>query len=135
MEKTPVFLKWKLRAFDAVIIPKLLYGLEAIPFTEQDCNQLDAFQYRGLRKIFGIKHFYWSGVGNKDVLLAANARARNEGKQEMITIPQRLVNRQIKFYGHLVRADEGDLMKKVTMYQDGTRRKSLFKRMGRPRTK
>ena len=26
-------------------------------------------------------------------------------------------------------------MKKVTMYQDGTRRKSLFKRVGRPRTK
>ena len=105
-----------------------------IPSTEQDCKQLDAFQYRGLR-ILGIKHPYWSGVKNKDVLLTANTRARNEGKQEIIPISQRLVNRQIKLYGHLVRADEDDLMKKVTMYQDGTRRKPLFKRVGRPRTK
>ena len=41
----------------------------------------------------------------------------------------------MKLYGHLVRANEDDLMKKVTMYQDGNRRKSLFKRVGRPRTK
>ena len=136
MEKTLVSLKWKLRIFDAVIISKLLYGLEAIPFTEQDCKQLDTFQYRGLRKILGIKHSYWSGVKNKHVLLAANQRAKTEGKQNTrIPISERLVNRQVKLYGHLVRADGDDLMKKVTMYQDGTRRKTFFKRVGRPRTK
>ena len=32
-------------------------------------------------------------------------------------------------------ANEDDLMKNVTMYQDRTRRKSLFKRVGRPRAK
>ena len=73
-EKAPVSLKWKLRVFDAVIISKLLHGLGAIPFTEQNCNQLDAFQYRGFRKILGIKHPYWSGVKNKHVLLTANKR-------------------------------------------------------------
>ena len=128
-KKAPVSLEWKLRVFDAVIISKLLYGLEAIPFTEQNCKQLDAFQYRGLRKVLGIKHSYWSGVKNKHVLLAANQRANTEGKQQIIPISERLVNRQVKLYGHLVRADEDDLMKKVTMYQDGTRRKSLFKRV------
>ena len=109
MEKTPVSFKWKLRVFDAVIISKLLYGLEAIPFTEQDCKQPDAFQYRGIREIFGTKHSYWSGVKNKHVFLAANQRAKTEGKQQIIPISERLVNRQVKLYGHLVRADEDDL--------------------------
>ena len=135
LKKAPVSLKWKLRVFGAAIVSKLLYGLEAIPFTEQNCKQLDAFQYRRLRKVFGIKHPYWSGVKNKQVLLTANQKAKTEGKQPIIPIPERLVNRQVKLYGHLVRADEDDLMKKISMYQDGTRRKSFSKRVGRPRTK
>ena len=134
-KKAPVSLKWKLRVFDAVIISKLLYGLVAIPFTEQNCKQLDAFQYRGLRHIFGIKHFYRSGVKNKQFLLTANQKAKTEGIQQIIPISESLVNRRVKLDGHPVRADEDDLMKKVTMYQDGTRRKSIFKRVGRPRTK
>ena len=134
-KKAPVSFKWKFRVFDAVIISKLPYGLEAILFTEQDCKQLDAFQYRGLRKIFGIKHYHWPGTKNKHVLLAASQRAKTEGKQQIVPISERLVNREVKLYGHLVRADEDDLMKKVSMCQDGTRRKSLFKRVGRPRTK
>ena len=81
-KKAPVSLKWKLRVYDAAIVSKLLYGLEAIPLTEQDCKQFDAFQYRGQRKTLGVKHSYWSGVKSKDdVLLTANTRARNEGKQ------------------------------------------------------
>ena len=134
-KNAPVALKWKLRVFDAVIISKLIYGLEAIPFTEQNCKQLDAFQYRGLRNILRIKHYYWSGVKNKRVLLTASKKNKTEGKQLIIPISERLVNRQVKLYGHLVRASEDDLMKNVTMYQDGTRRKSLFKGAGRPRTK
>ena len=96
-KKAPVPLKWKLRVYDAIIISKVLYGLDAIPFTEQDCKQLDAFQYRGLKTILGIKHSYWAGVENKDVLLTANTRARNEGKQEIIPNSQRLVHRQINY--------------------------------------
>ena len=69
------------------------------------------------------------------MLLAASQRAKTEGKQQIVPISERLVNREVKLYGHLVRADEDDLMKKVTMYQDGTRRRALFKRVGRPRTK
>ena len=72
---------------------------------------------------------------NKQVLLTAYQNAKTEGKQLIIPISERLVNRQVKLYGHLVRANEDDLMKKVTMYQDRTRRKSPVQRVGRPRTK
>ena len=49
-KRAPVSMNWKTRVFDAVIVSKLFYGLESVPFTEQDCNRLDAFQYRGLRQ-------------------------------------------------------------------------------------
>ena len=133
LEKTPVSLKWKPRVFDAVIISKLLYGLEAVPFTEQGCKQLDAFQYRGLRNIFGIKHSYWFGI-KKHVLLTTIQEAKTEGKQQIIPISERRVNRQVKLYGHLVRADEDDFMKKVTMYQNGIRR-ITFKKSGKTQNK
>ena len=42
--------KWKLRVFEAVIVAKLLYGLETIPITDADARRIDAFQVRGLRK-------------------------------------------------------------------------------------
>ena len=50
LKKAPVSMTWKVQIFDAAIVSKLFYGLESVPFTEQDCNRLDAFQYRGFRK-------------------------------------------------------------------------------------
>ena len=38
-------------------------------------------------------------------------------------------------YAHIIRADDLDLMKKMSMHQDGTRRKALHRRVGRPRSK
>ena len=129
--KNPVSPKWKLRVFDAVIISKLLYKLEAIPFTEQSCKQVDAFQYRGLRQILGIKHSLLVRSQEQTSSPDSKQKAKTEGEQLIIPISERLVNRQVKLYGHPVRANEDDLMKKVTMYQEGTRRKSLVKRGGR----
>ena len=128
-------MKWELRVFDAVIVSKRLYGLESVPFTEQDCNRLDAFQYRGLRQILHTKPPFWSHIKNKDVLELANIRAVTTPNKQIVPLSQRLVHRQIKLYGHIIRAEDLDLMTKVSMYQDGTRRKTLFRRTGRPRSK
>ena len=43
-------IKWKRRAYDAVIVAKLTYGLTSIPLSKAGANKLDAFQMRGLRK-------------------------------------------------------------------------------------
>ena len=85
--------------------------MESVPFTEQDCDRLDAFQYRGLRKILNIKHPFWSRVKNKDILEMANTRAKTKPDKQIIPVSQRLVHRQIKLYGHIIRADDLDLMK------------------------
>ena len=116
-------MKWKIRAFDAVMVSKLFYGLESVPFAEQDCNRLDAFQYRGLRKVRHIKHAYWSHIQSKDVLELANTRAATKSNKP---ISQHLVHIQIEIYGHIIRAEDLDLMNKVSMYQDGTRPKTFF---------
>ena len=44
--------RWKLNVYNAVVLSKLTYGLETLQFTEAQGNVLDAFQQRGLRKIF-----------------------------------------------------------------------------------
>ena len=134
-KKAPVSMKWKIRVFDAGIVSKLFYGLESVPFTEQDCNRLDAFQYRGLRTVLHIKHPFWPHIENKDVLELASTRAAIQSKKPIVPLSQHLVRRQIKLYGHIVMAEDSDLMKKACMYQDGTRRITLFRRTGRPRLK
>ena len=44
--------KWKLIVFDTIIRSKLLYSLEAFHCRQILAKNLDAFQMRGLRKIF-----------------------------------------------------------------------------------
>ena len=134
-KEAAVSTKWQLRVFDVVIVSKLFYGLEAVPFTEQDCNRLDAFQYKGLRTILHIKHPFWLHIKNKDVLELASTRAATTPNKQVVPLSQHLVHRRIKLYGHIIRAEDLDLMKKDSMYQDGTRRKTLFRRTGRPRSK
>eukprot|EP00972_Heterocapsa_arctica_P088375 13030634-Heterocapsa_arctica.AAC.1 len=80
--KSTSSIKWKLRVYDAVIVSKLFYGLEALSLTNADHAKLDAFQIRGLRKLLGIKHSFWSRVAHKDIVIQANVRARlPPGKQ------------------------------------------------------
>eukprot|EP00972_Heterocapsa_arctica_P018738 2771493-Heterocapsa_arctica.AAC.1 len=54
--KAPTSVKWKLRVYDAAFVSKLLYGLESLCLAAADQAKLAAFQIRGLRNIFGIKH-------------------------------------------------------------------------------
>jgi len=121
--------------FDAVIVAKVLYGLEAIPFTDQDCARLDAFQYRGLRKILQIKHPCWSGVKNETVLQTANQVARTDENSKILPLSERIIRKQVTLYGHLIRADAADPMKQATMNEEGKRKAAAFRRVGRPRNK
>ena len=74
--KTQLSKKWKLRVYDAVITTKLLYGLESASSSNTDKKRLDAFQNKGLRKILGIKHAYFSRIRNQQVIATANQEAK-----------------------------------------------------------
>ena len=53
-KKTNCPLKLKLNVFNAVIISKLVYGLETFQYTEAVGRKLDVFQMKGLRKTMRI---------------------------------------------------------------------------------
>ena len=53
-----ISMKSRLRLFDAVITPTILYGLETAPLTQANFNRLDAVQRRMLRYVVG-----WHGLG------------------------------------------------------------------------
>ena len=59
--------KTKLRIFQCVILPVLLYGMDSLTLTTPQLNRLDAYCYRFLRRIVGIKASYYSRVSNADV--------------------------------------------------------------------
>ena len=74
--------EWKLQVYNAVIISKLIYGLETMYLNESQLKRLDAFHIRGLRHILGITHSYWSRAKNSEILDEAN---EIDGKREDIT--------------------------------------------------
>eukprot|EP00972_Heterocapsa_arctica_P035670 5248843-Heterocapsa_arctica.AAC.1 len=95
----------------------MLYGLESLSLTEADQAKLDAFQIRGLRNIFGIKHYFWSCVTNKDIICQANTRARLPTGKCITKISDKLILRQLTLFGHLLRAEDSDIMKSEQLNQ------------------
>ena len=71
-KKAPVSTTRKLRVHDAIIIRKLLYGLESASLTDAGYTRFDAFQIKALRKMLGITHSYHSHVSNEVVMETAN---------------------------------------------------------------
>eukprot|EP00972_Heterocapsa_arctica_P106005 15614203-Heterocapsa_arctica.AAC.1 len=109
--KSPSSIRWTLRVYDADIVFKFLYGLETLILTESDREKLDAFQFRGLRTIIGIKHSFWSRVTNKGIMIQANFRARLPPNKQIIKMSDRLIRKQITLFGHLLRAPLSDPLK------------------------
>ena len=134
-KRAPVSTSWKLRVHDAVITSKLLYGLESASLTKADLARLDAFQFKALRRIMNVSHPYYSGITNIAVMQAANQRLVNSGSKETKMMSERLIDRQVKFMGRLIRANEGDITKTCTMTENGMRTAAGWRRVGRPKIK
>ena len=60
-------IKTKLRIFQSIFLPVLLYGMDSFTLTTPQLNRLDAYYYPFLRRIVGIKASYYSRVSNADV--------------------------------------------------------------------
>ena len=60
-----------------------------------------------------IKHSYHSHVNNEVVMQRANQRIRLKEGKTTTKMSEKLVNRQIKFMSHLLRAEAGDVTKLV----------------------
>ena len=113
-----------------------MYGLSSIPLSRADANKIDAFQKRGLRKTLEIKHPYWSRVFNKRLFEIASDKFKNEQDKSCFErLSKRLIERQIVLLAHTIRLDEQDPLKRIAVDETGGRKRSDFRRAGRPRTK
>ena len=71
--------KWKLQVCDTVIRNNVLYGLETVHLTQNLQRKVNAFQLRGLRKIFGLTTTYVNRQNtNEFVVRKANEELGHE---------------------------------------------------------
>ena len=64
--------KTKLRIFQSVFIPTLIYGLDTMTPTDKQTDRVDAYHIRFLRRVANIKASYYSRILNRTVWRAAN---------------------------------------------------------------
>ena len=106
--------KWKLMVFNAVIVSKLIYGLESLQFHSRTFHRLDTFQMRGIRKILGIPPtFIDREFSDEKVLEKANAIITENGiktnVQKIIKLSSLLEKRRKTLLGHIIRAEDSDI--------------------------
>jgi hypothetical protein len=154
LHKTKCQYKGKLQVYNAIIVAQLTYGHNTLQLTPSLLARLDAFQMRGLRYILGIEHSSYPHTTNEEVYRKANI-ALNQGADLSLTweefigankivqpkyivkLSGYVMNQQNKALGHIIRADEDDLMKKVTINMETMTQKEVpwQRRSGRPRMK
>ena len=113
-----VSLKVKMKIFNAVVLPVLLYGASTWALTRTEELRLDAFEMRMLRNIIGVRwdHF----VRNEDI--------RERLCQPPVSI--KLRRARMKWFGHVERMGGERQVKRIMNAEMEGRRP-----VGRPRTR
>jgi hypothetical protein len=115
----------KLRLFNALVVPRAMYGLEAAWLSKPERRRLDGFQNRCLRQLWGIPPAYISRVSNEKVRILTGERP----------LSQLLERRQLLLYGKVARAPDDSILRKCT-FAPGTLTSindTFVRKLGRPR--
>ena len=122
----------EIRAFSAVVLTVLYYGLESVVFTKALKDRVDYFHTKCIRNILKIDAAYYSKVSNQQVLdLASKQVYGEEGKLKIAS--KTIADRAITLLGHVIRAPAEDLMHKVAIDANFARVERSKRRVGRPR--
>ena len=94
----------------------LIYGLETIHITKAQMNRLNAFQVKGLRTMMKMQHSFMNRSNTNEVIIQkANDWISSVHKNKHIeSIEKTLAKRRIKLLGHILRADNDDLTRKIS---------------------
>ena len=111
--------------FQALVVPKLLYGLAAAWLNTSEQRRINGFQNRCLRQIWGIKPAYTSRISNARVL-ATTGQA---------PLTRTLEKQQLLLFGRVARQSDGHLMRDVTFCPGALRPATdrYVRKVGRPR--
>ena len=113
-----ISLKVKMKVFNAILMPVLLYGATAWALTKTEEKRLDAFEMGMLRNILGVR---WDDF------------VRNADIREMLgqaPVSLKLRNARMKWFGHVERMGEDRQVKRIMQAGMQGRRP-----VGRPRTR
>ena len=115
----------KLRLFDAIVVPQLLYNLESLWILQSDHNRINSFQASCLRQILRIQHAYYSRVSNAEVLSLAQADLLSET----------LRTRQVQAYDKISSLPDDNFLKQLVCQPGSTapRQWHLVRKRGRPK--
>ena len=81
----------KVRSYQTLVMPVLLYGAETWTVTQHDIRKLKSFQMRCLRDILGIT--LWNRVRNTDIL----------ARTGVLPVEEQLRQRRLQWFGHVWR--------------------------------
>jgi len=111
--------------YKAVVVSRLLYGLNTAWLNVAEQRRLNGFHCRCLRKIVGIPSAYISRV--------SNARVLKEAKEA--PLERQLLRQQLLLYGRLIRAPSADPLRKLTFIDgmDQPTTTMFVRKRGRPR--
>src|SRR5215469_17446918 len=94
----------KRRAYESIMVPKVMYGSETWSLNEKERNDLEVFQMKGLRSMCGV---------------SIRDRVRNVRIRERCVWERGLLSRYeqnvLKWYGHVMRGGADSLVGRVTM--------------------
>ena len=80
-----------------------------------------------------VKNPCWPRVSNKKLLEIVNDRLKGkQGDKEFRRLSKILIERQMALYAHIIRSEEEDPMKTISITEQGERVKADFRRAGRP---
>ena len=128
--------KWQLIIYDIAIKSKFLYNLEIIYFTKSLINKLDAFHFRGLRKILNLNTTYtdYRNINVRVYYLASNTVYLNNPHRKIKCFSEELEERRVHLAKHILRADDTDPMQQVSYQPRSTNPLQIGKRReGHPR--
>ena len=95
--KTKCCNAWKIQVLNAVVVSKLIYGLETLELTEGVANMLNTTQLKGLRKILNMKTTFVDRANTYEVVYKkaqAVLRTKNQTKPREKQKPEEWLTRQ-----------------------------------------
>ena len=99
---TSCSVKWKVNVYNAVVVSKLLYGLETVQMPPSVMKDLDVFQMRGFRKILGIQPTYMDRSNSNEEVFRKLREDHN--LPHILPLTVLLQKRRVTLLGHIIRA-------------------------------
>ena len=112
------------RVYEACVLSRLLYGLQAAWLLKDARRRLDGFHAKCVRQILGIAPSYYSRVSNETVLKEMGAEQ----------LSKTLHQRQLDYFGELARRPAACPVRCLIFNEDlSAKESSANRRRGRPR--